>query len=112
MAPVAAYRRHGAGFRQPAGRRLTAQEFHCGDFTLDQSSYRLQRGDRLLSLEKIPMELLLLLLQRHGELVSCEEIHAYLWGKDVFLEVDHGINTAIRKVRLALHDDPDKPRFI
>ena len=47
-----------------------------------------------------------------GELVSREEIHAYLWGKDVFLDVDHGINTAIRKVRLALHDDPDKPRFI
>ena len=58
------------------------------------------------------MELLLLLLQRHGELVSREEIHAYLWGKDVFLDVDHGINTAIRKVRFALHDDPDKPRFI
>lgn len=58
------------------------------------------------------MELLILLVQRRGELVSREEIAERLWGKDVFLDVDHGINTAIRKVRLALRDDPEKPRFV
>jgi TolB-like protein/Tfp pilus assembly protein PilF len=58
------------------------------------------------------MELLILLVQRRGELVSREEIAERLWGKDVFLEVDHGINTAVRKVRRALRDDPDKPRFV
>lgn len=58
------------------------------------------------------MELLLLLLERPGELVSREEIAERLWGKDVFLDVDHGINTAIRKVRAALRDDPEKPRFV
>ena len=58
------------------------------------------------------MELLILLVQRRGELVSREEIAERLWGKDVFLDVDHGINTAIRKLRLALRDDPEKPRFI
>src|SRR5438067_1797554 len=52
------------------------------------------------------MELLLLLLQRHGELVSREEIRAHLWKKDVFLDVDHSINTAIRKVRRAARDEP------
>src|SRR5882762_11874631 len=91
---------------------LTAQEFHFGDFTLDQSSYRLQRGGRVLRLEKLPMEMLILLIERRGELVSREEIVERLWGKDVFLDVDNGINTAIRKVRTVLRDDPEKPRFV
>ena len=58
------------------------------------------------------MELLILLVQRGGELVTRDEIAERLWGKDVFLDIDHSINTAIRKVRQALRDDPDKPRFI
>src|SRR5581483_1167229 len=76
------------------------------------SRYRLQRGTRQLRLEKLPMELLLLLVERHGELVSREEIAGHLWAKDVFLDVDHSINTAVRKIRLVLHDDPEKPRYI
>jgi Tol biopolymer transport system component/DNA-binding winged helix-turn-helix (wHTH) protein len=89
-----------------------AQKFHFGEFTLDESSYRLQRGDRCLRLEKVPMELLILLVQRHGELISREEIAGHIWGKNVFLDVDHSINTAIRKIRQALHDAPEKPRFL
>lgn len=58
------------------------------------------------------MELLILLLERQGELVSREEIAERLWGKDVFVDVEHGINTAVRKIRLVLHDDPEKPRFV
>jgi TolB-like protein/DNA-binding winged helix-turn-helix (wHTH) protein/Tfp pilus assembly protein PilF len=91
---------------------LTAQEFHFDEFTLDRSRYRLQRGERPLRLEKLPMELLILLVQRRGELVSREEIAEQLWGKDVFVDVDHSINTAVRKVRMALRDDPDHPRFV
>src|ERR1035438_4630552 len=70
----------------------TAQEFQFGVFTLDQSRYRLQKGERLLRLEKLPMELLILLVQRQGELVSREEIAERLWGKDVFVDIDHSIN--------------------
>ena len=103
---------HSEHARRQAGRGFTLQEFHFGDFTLDQSRYRLQRGTDFLRLEKLPMELLILLLQRRGELVSREEIAGYLWGKDVFLDVDHSINTAVRKIRMALRDDPEKPRFI
>ena len=91
---------------------FTGQEFHFADFTLDQSRFRLQRGERILRLEKLPMELLILLVERRGELVSREEIAARLWGKDVFLDVDRSINTAINKVRVVLRDDPEKPRFI
>ena len=58
------------------------------------------------------MELLILLVERQGELVSREEIASRLWDKDVFLDVDHSINTAVRKIRLVLHDDPEKPRYI
>ena len=58
------------------------------------------------------MELLILLLERRGELVSREEIAECLWGKGVFLDIDHSINTAIRKIRVVLKDDPEKPRFI
>jgi TolB-like protein/DNA-binding winged helix-turn-helix (wHTH) protein/cytochrome c-type biogenesis protein CcmH/NrfG len=58
------------------------------------------------------MELLILLVERRGELVSREEIAERLWGKDVFLDVDRSINTAISKVRVALRDDPENPRFV
>ena len=89
-----------------------AQKFQFGEFTLDESSYRLQRGDRCLRLEKVPMELLILLVQRPGQLISREEIAGHIWGKNVFLDVDHSINTAIRKIRQVLHDDSEKPRFL
>ena len=58
------------------------------------------------------MDLLLLLVERRGELLSRDEIADRLWGKDVFVDVDRSINTAIRKVRQALRDDPEKPRFV
>jgi TolB-like protein/DNA-binding winged helix-turn-helix (wHTH) protein len=92
--------------------KFMAQEFNFGDFTLDQARFRLQRGGRRVRLEKRPMELLILLVERRGELVSREEIAKHLWGQDVFLDIDHGINTAIRKVRQALRDDPEKPLYV
>ena len=58
------------------------------------------------------MDLLILLVERRGELVARDEIAERLWGKGVFLEVDHGINTAVRKLRQVLHDNPEKPRYI
>jgi len=89
-----------------------ARKFQFDEFTLDESRYSLQRGDRVLRLEKRPMDLLLLLIERRGELVSRDEIAEKLWGKDVFVDVDHSINTAVRKVRQILRDDPDKPRYV
>jgi DNA-binding winged helix-turn-helix (wHTH) protein len=91
---------------------FTAQEFKFGDFTLDRARYRLLRGDRQLRLEKLPMELLIFLVERRGELLSRDEIAEHLWGKDVFVEVDHSINVAVRKIRVVLRDDSEKPRFV
>ena len=58
------------------------------------------------------MELLILLATREGELVTRAEIAERLWGNEVFVDTEHGINTAIRKVRQALRDDPEQPRFV
>jgi TolB-like protein/DNA-binding winged helix-turn-helix (wHTH) protein/Tfp pilus assembly protein PilF len=58
------------------------------------------------------MELLFLLVERRGELVTREEVADRLWGATVFVDIDQSINTAVRKVRMVLRDDPDKPHFI
>jgi len=58
------------------------------------------------------MDLLILLVQRRSQLVSRSEIVVLLWGTDVFVDVDTGVHTAIRKIRRALHDSPDAPVFV
>lgn len=82
------------------------------DFELDPRAYQVRRSGRTLKLERIPMEVLLLLAERRGQLVTREEIIEKLWGKDVFLDTDNAINTAIRKIRQVLKDDPEQPRFV
>ena len=82
------------------------------DLELDLCPRRLRRGNRVLRLERIPLEILILLLERRGEIVSREEIVARVWGNDVFLDTDNSIRGAIRKVRQVLRDDPETPRFI
>jgi TolB-like protein/DNA-binding winged helix-turn-helix (wHTH) protein/Flp pilus assembly protein TadD len=82
------------------------------DFELDLRPRRLRRGGRVLKLERIPLEILILLLEHPGEIVSRDEIIARVWGKDVFLDTDNSIRGAIRKVRQVLKDDPEAPRFI
>jgi len=82
------------------------------DFELDLRAYELRRSGRVLKLERIPMDLLLLLVDQRGELVTREQIVERIWGKDVFLDTDNSINGAVRKLRRALKDDPDQPRFI
>src|SRR5437016_11682625 len=58
------------------------------------------------------MELLILLVAKRGQLIRREEIIEKLWGRDVFVDSEHGINTAIRKIRQVLNDDREQPRFI
>ena len=82
------------------------------EFELNAGRYELRRDECVLKLEKIPMEILVLLVERDGQLVTRDEIVEKVWGKDVFLDTEHGINTAIRKIRQTLGDDPDNPRFV
>lgn len=81
-------------------------------FELDAGAYKLRRAGRVLKLERIPMEVLLFLAERPGELITREQIVERVWGKDVFLDTDNSINGAIRKIRQVLRDDPEDPRFV
>lgn len=82
------------------------------EFELDVRAYELRRSGEAMKLERIPMELLLLLVERQGQLVTREQIKEKLWGAEVFVDTDNAINTAIRKVRRILRDDPEEPRFV
>lgn len=82
------------------------------DLELDLRSYELRRSGRPLRLERIPMELLRLFIEQRGRLVTRDEIVDRVWGKGVFLDTDNSINAAIRKIRQALKDDPDHPKFL
>src|SRR5215470_6504134 len=86
--------------------------FRFGEFELDLAAYTLRRTGQRIKLEKIPMEVLVLLVRRPGILVNRAEIQAALWGSDVFVEHDSAINTAVRKIRRALGDDAEHPRFL
>ena len=82
------------------------------DFDLDPRTYELRRAGRVLKLERIPTQLLLLLIEERAQLVTRDQIIARIWGKDVFLDTDNSINAAIRKIRQVLKDDPEQPRFV
>jgi TolB-like protein/DNA-binding winged helix-turn-helix (wHTH) protein/Tfp pilus assembly protein PilF len=86
--------------------------YQFGDFQLDCGRFELLRDGRSLRVERKPMELLILLVSRQGQLVSRTEIAQRLWSSEVFVDTEHGINTAIRKLRHLLRDDPDTPQFI
>ncbi|MEO7274442.1 MAG: winged helix-turn-helix domain-containing protein [Vicinamibacterales bacterium] len=83
-----------------------------GDFELDRLAYELRRNGRRVKLGRQPMDLLILLAERPRQLVSRTEIVERLWGADVFVDVETGVNTAISKVRQALRDSPDAPAFV
>ncbi len=86
--------------------------FEFGGFRLDCGRFELLRDGRSLRLEHKPMELLILLAGSEGRVVTRAEIAKRLWSSDVFVDTEHGINTAIRKIRYILRDDPDSLRFI
>src|ERR1700733_13530995 len=91
---------------------MAVRSFQFGDFKLDCDRFELRRGERTLKLERKPMELLILLAAKNGDLVTRAEIVERLWGSEVFVDTEHGINTAIRKIRQVLRDDSEQPRFV
>jgi Tol biopolymer transport system component/DNA-binding winged helix-turn-helix (wHTH) protein len=91
---------------------LSARCFKFDEFELDGARFELRRNGGALKLERIPLDLLILLAEKNGEVVTRQEIIDRLWGREVFVDTEHGINTAIRKIRRVLRDDPEKPRFV
>jgi TolB-like protein len=90
----------------------SSSTFRFGDFELDIAAYALRRRGHAIRLERRPMDLLILLVQRHRELVSRADIVERLWGSGVHVDAEMGVNTAIRKVRQVLGDDAEAPTFI
>ena len=82
------------------------------DFQLDYNRFQLSRRGVPVRLEGLPLQLLMFLVEKRGQLVTREQISAALWGKDVFVDVEQGINTAIRKIRRALDDDAGEPQYL
>jgi len=83
-----------------------------GPFVVDLVSRELRDNIRKIPLQEKPFQVLAILLDQPGELVTREEFRQRLWPADTFVDFEHSINTAIRKLREALEDDAEEPRFI
>src|SRR5215472_14511126 len=85
---------------------------HFGPFIANPDSGELRREGRKIRLQAQPFELLVMLLERPGEVVSRQEICEQLWAAGTFVDFDHGLGTAVNKLREALGDSADSPRFV
>ena len=81
-------------------------------FTADLRSGELYKNGVKVRLERQPFQVLAILLERPRELVSRDELRNRVWPQDTFVDFDHALNTAITKIRVALGDDADNPRFV
>jgi DNA-binding winged helix-turn-helix (wHTH) protein len=81
-------------------------------YTLDLRAGELFRSGRKIKLQEQPFRILTMLLEHPGELVTREELRRRLWSDDTFVDFEHSLNTAIKKLRRALCDEADKPRFV
>jgi DNA-binding winged helix-turn-helix (wHTH) protein/tetratricopeptide (TPR) repeat protein len=84
----------------------------AGDVEVDLGRYELRRSGRRIRIEKKPMELLIFLLERREQMVSREEIVKRLWRSDLFIDTEKNVNNIVRKLRTALGDNADRPRFL
>jgi DNA-binding winged helix-turn-helix (wHTH) protein/WD40 repeat protein len=92
-------------------KRLSAP-IRFGIFEVDLQSGELRRQGFKVKLQEQPFQVLMMLLERHGEVVTREELQKKLWTADTFVDFERGLNRAINKLREALVDDADTPRFI
>ncbi len=81
-------------------------------FEVDLRAGELYKAGRKIKLQVLPFQALALLLERPGEVITREEFEKRLWPDDTFVDFDHSLNTAIKKLRQALGDDNKKPRFV
>jgi DNA-binding winged helix-turn-helix (wHTH) protein/Tol biopolymer transport system component len=91
---------------------LIRQRIHFGPFELDPASGELFKLGHKLNLRGQPVEVLSILLERPGEVVTREELCKRLWPQDTFVDFEHSLNTAIKKLRQALDEDVETPRYI
>lgn len=92
--------------------RVDKKVFRFGVFEADSGSGELRKAGARLRLQGQPFQVLLLLLERPGDVITREEIRAKLWPSDTFVDFDHSLNTIINKIRDALSDSAANPRFV
>jgi TolB-like protein/DNA-binding winged helix-turn-helix (wHTH) protein len=83
-----------------------------GVFDFDPKAGQLNRNGMRVRLSQQPRQVLCVLLDRPGEIVTREELRRLLWSADVFVDFDHGLNKSIQKIREALGDSPESPRYV
>ncbi len=83
-----------------------------GSFEADLHTRELRKHGLKLKVQAQPFQVLAMLLARPGELVTREEIRSRLWPQDTFIDFDHGLNAAVRRLRDALNDNAETPRFV
>jgi DNA-binding winged helix-turn-helix (wHTH) protein len=83
-----------------------------GKFEVDPETRELFKEKRLIRLQGQPIQILLMLLDNPGRIVAREELQKVLWPKDTFVDFDHSLNAAIQRLREALNDSADTPRYI
>lgn len=88
------------------------REIRFDAFEVDLRAQELYKGGRKVKLQIQPFQVLALLLERPGEVVTRDELQQRLWPADTFVDFDHSVNTAVKKLRQALGDDIKKPRYI
>src|SRR5713226_8592035 len=83
-----------------------------GVFELDLAAGELRKNGAKLRLQEQPFQVLALLLERAGEVVTRDELRQKLWPADTFVDFDHSLNTAVNKLRELLGDSASSPRYI
>jgi len=83
-----------------------------GPFSVDLQAGELYRRRKKIKVQLLPLQLLGALLEKPGEVITREELKSKLWAADTFVDFEHGLNTAIKKLRQALGDNPAKPGLI
>ena len=94
------------------GSSQNSNVMQLGNFEIDLQSGELRRSGLKIKLQEQPFQVLVLLLEHPGEVVTREELRRRLWPADTFVDFDHSLNSAVKKLRQALGDDSDHPRFI
>src|SRR2546427_7188184 len=104
---------HSPRSRHAMSQFATPRRILCfGSFEVDLASGELRRQGLKIRLQEQPFRLLALLLERAGEVVTREELRDKLWPADTFVDFDHSLNTAVRKLREALGDSAETPRYV